>query len=346
MNEAIKTIEAIAKTHDVTIEQLAADIYELAAFIQGTGNKGILIHDIASRNNTAGTDLKTYFLDEVSCREALDGIMFYAKPSRRSDFSGWYVKKRPVIGTVWEWQRRWVELYQQDTDAARAITAAIEAAEQQEAEAVKRSVETFAQGSFQQFTTLQIGHRLAIAEILHQRATRRYFDLDRPDPRMEITDTSKKRPRKKEDFRQSPQRYFQNVWRREFNLMYSELEYRKETGDELAAEIIKKSASYFFTEEFQAAAAISEIEPDFMIDVDYLPTPAPDKLLIRYKTDYQLTNEFMQLIAADEAGHSDKTTFEYEDRQLILKALKKMYARSKGQKPDDEPTSITEEKDS
>lgn len=118
-----EAIEAIAAKLEVSAEQLAADMYRLCTWIQENRNRGYEVGTFTSEN------LPTYFLD--ADKTLYDDILFYAESSRRSDYSGWGVKRQPMIrGEIYAWEVNWLSRFRWlENDLVKQVQAKIEAVE-------------------------------------------------------------------------------------------------------------------------------------------------------------------------------------------------------------------------
>lgn len=85
---------------------------------------------------------------------------------------------------------------------------------------------------------------------------------------------------------------------------------------------------HFFSKSFVEYAVESAEEPDLRVDFEHLPKEAPEQAQVRWMSDGALVKEFMRWCDAA----VDPKSFEYEDKELILKTLRTMFARAKGQK--------------
>lgn len=114
-------IQEIAGKLEVTPEQLAADIHALCSWIQGQGNRGY------TELQLKDAGLPVYFL---GVDKALwDGMLFHAEGQGRKDYSGWGVKRHPMIqGEVYAWEVSWLNTFQYlETKLTSQIRAKIEA---------------------------------------------------------------------------------------------------------------------------------------------------------------------------------------------------------------------------
>lgn len=325
----VTSIPDIADSLSISTEQLAADIYKVARYLEDTGNKGV------SRHTLKSLELSTEFLLEPYS-PAWEGILFFAVGSKRRDFDGWGVRRRPV-----NWTIAWGERYGWQTEIGQALIEEAETAARVEHEArrVKRHNDTFTQGRFEDYATEQIAYRMAASDILMRRYGRLY-----------------RARRHSADWQTDIYGYLMRVWMQQNLHMQKELEYRTKADPEArsskkkteaahadfqqAQKFLDAGTSYFFSEEFVRQAIESEAEPDLRVDFDHLPKQPADKTPVRWLTDGQLVTQFMTFLTQAE---NDTTSFEYEDTRAILKTLRNMLARAKGQKISDEPEKIGSE---
>jgi hypothetical protein len=335
MNEAI---DRICEALGVTAEQLAADIHAFASWVEEGGNKGVLMYEIEQRNQR-DDKLPIYFLDEAKCREALDGIMFYAEPKRKSDYSGWYVRKKP------HWKSVWAERFALENELGQKVRAELEAARlaEEERNRVKRKEEWFSQGRFEDFDTFAIAYRAAVAAVMYRRHSDGYWSYDNNAFGYSTESDN------------SVSKYMAATWQREHNRMMNELEYRTKAAPEqrtskkktlaavedfaAAAKFIEAGTEYFFSLDYIRQCLSSEAEPDLRIDPEHLPRQPLDKEPVRRLTDSQVVRQFMKFVA----DNTDENSFEYQDIQLIIGELRKKYARARGQSPDGAPIDIKRE---
>lgn len=334
-------IENIAVTLEKSVGELARDIWTLAEFLESRGNKqGMYKWTIESIAKTEGRDIPSYFLKD-ECDAAIQGIIFESGEGygRRRESNGWMVRKKP------HWKVTWAERYG-DIDPEQKATAlkdeAARLAAEEEANRVKRKEERFCQGRFEEFKTMQIAHRYAVADVLQQRYRQRVWDQSRLDEG------------------NSPAAYLASVYSREMRLMQGELEYRaggalpdpafhtskkklKAAGEDfekakLFIEITEARGfsftqelditSHFFTKAFVKAAIASAEEPDLRVDFEHLPKDVPENTPVRFQTDREMIRDFMRWATEQ----NDTDSFEYEDVKMILSTVRKMYARARGQK--------------
>lgn len=339
-----EVITNIAATLEKSVEELSRDIWALAEFLENKGNRGMTTGLIEATVKTQGINIPFYFLKD-ECEAAFHGIIFESfdgyKRQKHRVSNGWMVRKKPY------WKTTWTELYGDlDPDRRAAILKAEEEkrAAEEEAKRLKRRVEYFSEGNFEKFTTLQIAHRAACADVLRERCEYRW--------------------RKYGSFGlEDPSRFMQRVYFCEWTLLIEELVYRSKDPQpdsryhrskkalREAAEDYQKAkrfinrtvvrgfeefeqfdpfgiTDYFFTKEFVKQAIESAEEPNLTVHFDHLPKQPTDKVPVRLQTDRELMQDFMRFAM----GHQEPGSFEYEDIQTILSTVRKMYARARGQK--------------
>jgi hypothetical protein len=337
-----ETIKNIAAALEKPVDELARDIWTLADFIESHGNKPD--RDIYTLNKIAETEgvvIPVYFLKD-ECDAAITGIIFesFDGYGKRRTSNGWMVRKKPHWKVTWA--ERYGEIDQAKRDAALAEDAARKAAEE-EAKKLRRVRDRFAQGYFEEVTTIDIAYKYAIADVMQQRYYWQYV----------------------ESFRKSePAAYLCRVYIEQMDQMGEELKYRvggaapdpsyhrskramdRAIFDWKKAETFVKRVElhgfvdfkfeditgHFFTPEFVKTAIHSAAEPDLRVDFEHLPKGTPEQTPVRRMKDHELVDDFMRFIAAN----PDEQSFEYEDTRLIIDTLRKIYARAKGQKTGDE----------
>lgn len=293
----------IAQELEVSFEQLGADIFKLATWIEFRENKGF------DRGYLERNQLPVYFL--ASRYDASwKGILFHGEGTRKRDFNGWGVRKRP------HWSLIWGDRFGWDTLTGRGIveTAETEAyAEKPKQDArFERPRQSFAQGEFDGFSTVDIGHRWAMAVILYRRYDHLRWQVDR--------DTH--------DWRVLPQGYIGAVWLQQGLWMESELKWRmeyhpKETERDLAKRILDAGISYFYTRETVDKWISANTEP--MFSSGDFEQPYDDKSQhAEFMSESQVRRVFVELVAGE------RTDIDQEDIDLVLRILKKQLSNLKG----------------
>lgn len=322
------TLVELAASLDKDPVTIAADVYKLARYLDESGNKG------ASRHALETVNMPVYFLTDEYAGIWRD-ILFHGEGSRKRDYSGWGVRRRP------DWRVAWGERYGWENAIGQTLIEEAHAAAlvEHESRRVKRSNETFTQGRYEDYTSEQIAYRFATSDILMRRYERLYRSR-----------------RASSDWKSDVYGYLMNVWMQQNLHMQKELEYRTKADPaprsskkkteaaradfHQAQKYLDAGTGYFFSPEFVQEAIDSAEEPDLRVDFDHLPKLPADKMPVRWLTDGQLVQQFMAFLTKAE---SDKASFEYEDTRLIMDSLRKMFARAKGQKPDDGETIIGKE---
>lgn len=327
MNEVI---EAIAKLFEKTPTQLADDIYALAAFIEAQGNKG---YDLDALKKFAESDLtlKTYFLRGERRDEAISGIMFYATGGgshgrrRRYEAEGWMVRKNP------HWTAAWLSLYGGTESAhvavlqrAEAERIAAELAELQRK--LMRPVENSPGAKFEHLTTLQVGHRLAVANIMCLQAQRRWQERRWDKPLPAEDEPAKKRKDIEVERVDQMDHYMFCVWDDQVRLMLRELEHRATNlQDTLADELVRKGIRYFYTRAATLRMEESDMIPEFTNG--YLGQPFDDaQPPISRLRDSDIMRQFVALL--DPEGTLGGK-FEADDLKALLGILRAQFKRLK-----------------
>lgn len=341
-----EVIENIAKLLEKELSVLGQDIFTIAAFIEEKGNKGFTAGQIKQFAEAEKRELPTYFLKEEY--EAIyKDILFYKREERHSDIYGWMVRKRP------SWRVGWRTLWGRHVPELKVSVDAWEKEETQkaaeEAAKPKRTVEKFAEGVFDNFTTIEIAYRAACMDVLENRCFERWTGSRRSDPYF---------------------RYMANVYSDQRRLLIEELKYRADGGapdpryyrgkKKLAAavedfakanEFVKKSVhrasgfvewnvseltTHFFSPAFIKQATISAEEPDLRVDMEHLPKQPVEQAVVRWMPDYEVVTAFMKFLDEDH----DPKSFEYEDKKNILATLRRLLANAKGQRASDDVMKI------
>jgi hypothetical protein len=315
-------VAKICESMQINPATLAADIFRVAMWIEENKNRGFSARTLKA----PGVELPIYFFTDEGF-SLYDGILFFIN----NDFtSGWMVRKNPNWRIVW--RERYGEI---DPDRAALVQrwedeqAAAKATEDAKP---KRKVDSFAEGRFESFTSIQIAYRAAVALVLCRRYMEMRFERD-----YIYKDVSK---------------YMASVWRQQYDLMIAELHYRKEAEPEprsskkktreavedfgKAKELLEAGIEYFFAREYWEQVIESAEEPDLWVDFEHLPRQPLETTPIRWMRESDLITTFMQFVAEDH----ERQSFEYEDKQIILRTLRKMFARAKGQKIDDDELPI------
>ena len=328
-NEAI---EAIAKLLEKTPTQLADDIFSLAVLIEAQGNKGYELSDLANlaKREDFAAQVQTYFLMDKLHADCYAGILFYAAGGgshgrrRRYEAEGWMVRKNP------HWKTTWLTLYG-DTNSAhvadiqRAEQERIAAEEAERQRKLLRPVEDSPGVKFEALTTLQVGHRYAVACILCLQAERRWQDRRWEKP-LPPEDEPKKRGSIEVERYDSMDWYMFCVWDDQAHLMRRELEHRATNlQDTLADELVRKGIRYFYTRSAVQRMQESDLTPDFTNG--YLGQPFDDaQPPINRLRDYDVMRQFVALLDPDDTLGGK---FEGDDLDVILGILRAQIKRLK-----------------
>lgn len=223
---SLEALQAIAEAFTQDPAQLALDIHTVAEHIEAMGNRSIDTSVLRERK------LPVYFLTDVG-RPALDGIMFYNK-----EWDGWQCRKNPY----WldQWCARFERLVHPEIQRIVGDWAAIKAkreAEAAEAARPKRQSEEFEQGYWKDFTTDQIGQRMAMAT------------------EVEVYFYGLRMGRRTAEWQDDLLGYLANLARRAHLSCASELEYRSKIGDVDARRAITDPERYFTEEQSRQVEA-------------------------------------------------------------------------------------------
>lgn len=327
MNEAI---EAIAKLLDKPPQQLGADIWQLASTIEGQGNKGYSLGDLEKFAEREDLKVVTYMLRDPLHQDCYAGILFEARGSgsrgrrRRFEAEGWMVRKNPHWRSVWmalygETQPELLAAYQQ----AEADRLAAEEAERQRK--LLRPVEQSPGVAFADLSTVQVGHRYAVASILCLQAERRWQAR-----RWEVPLPPEDEPTKHKGFEvdrvDQMDWYMFCVWDEQARLMRRELEHRATNlQDTLADELVRKGILYFYTRAATYLMEESDMTPEFTNGYLGQPFDVVQPPISRLR-DAEIKRLFIKLL--DPEGTLGEK-FEHDDLQAILGILRMQLKRLK-----------------
>lgn len=323
-----EAIEAIAKLLEKTPTQLADDIYSLAALIEAQGNKGYELSDLAkfAEREDLTAQVQTYFLRDKLHADCYANILFYATGRRRRyEAEGWMVRKHP------HWTAAWLTLYA-DTDSAhvadlqRAEAERLAAEEAERQRKLMRPVEDSPGVKFEHLTTLQVGHRMAVANIMCLQAQRRWQDRRWDKPLPPEDEVSKKSRGIEVERYDSMDWYMFCVWDDQALLMRRELEHRATNlQDTLADELVRKGIRYFYIRAAANRMEESDLLPEFTNG--YLGQPFDDaQPPISRLRDSDVMRLFVALLDPDGALGGK---FEQDDLKAILGILRAQLKRLK-----------------
>jgi hypothetical protein len=254
---------------NMSIAQIGAMLYDVASWIETSGNKGYSDNDLLK----ALPGLRIKVLGNAY-KLAWESILFYGDGSRKRDFAGWGVHKyKPA-----HWTLTWLERFGLDNPQAEILTDKIwdEALAEQAKRAVKRLQATCAGIDLEQAETRDVAHKAAAMWLLSEWAQHRawrglrlremwkvqsalYHDaykvfrqelLYRQDQQPQPRRSKKKTQAAREDWT-TASRYF--VSGRGF--------YPRPDFD----------AHAFYTAAYVAACCESDVMPDLAVDFDALP---------------------------------------------------------------------------
>lgn len=117
-----ETIQEIAGKLEVTADVLAADIHRVCTWILEKGNRGYTELQLKE------AELPTYFLS--ADKLLWDDMLFHAVPSRKKhEYSGWGVRRHPMVGDVLAWEVNWLRNFQHlDIELVKQVKAKLESA--------------------------------------------------------------------------------------------------------------------------------------------------------------------------------------------------------------------------
>ncbi len=327
MNEAI---EAIAKLLEKTPQQLGEDLWNLASVIEAQGNKGYGLNDLGKFAEREDLKVETYMLRDALHQDCYAGVLFEARGGgsrgrrRRWEAKGWMVRKNP------HWITAWLALYG-DTNPERlafyqqAETARLAAEEAERQRQLLRPVEQSPGVVFAELSTVQVGHRYAVACVLYAQANRRWHDR-----RWQVPGPPEDEPTKRQshevDRLDSMDAYVANVWNEQQTLMKAELVYRANVlDDEQARQILAKDVNYFYARDAYFTMTESELLPEFTngyLGQPYSVTQPPISRL----RDAEIMRHFLTVL---EPGSAISAKFETDDVQAILGILRAQLKRLK-----------------
>lgn len=297
-------------------EPIALGTWEVAAWLEAQGNKGFTIREI----DRAG--LPTWFLNRDH-KYKLEGVIFI---NSEGDV---FCRKNPQ-----NWKLAWADKYRnmhryflpiwEKIDQVDAEIAAAEA----EAQKPKRIHTNFSLGRLEDFSTVHLAYHMAVLDVMVQRCTYR-------------------RLRQLQNFDDNYIAMLNNLYVRERLIISDELNYRldaepeprssqKKTREAKAdwaktPELLAGGTRYFFSQEFITQAVEDVEEPDLRVDFEHLPKLPMAKMVVRWQRDYEVVQSFFRWLDEEH----EEGSFEWEDRQMMIANLRKMYARIKGQTLED-----------
>lgn len=327
MHEAI---EAIAKLLEKTPRQLGEDIWNLASVIEAQGNKGYGLDELEKLGERDDLKVETYMLCDALHRDCLAGILFEARGGgsrgrrRKWEAEGWMVRKNP------HWITAWLGLYGETNPERRAFyeqanAARLAAEEAERQRKLLRPVEQSPGAAFAELSTVQVGHRYAVACVLYAQSKRRWHDRrwQVPEP---PEDEPKKRQSHEVDRLDSMDAYITNVWDEQQALMKAELVYRANVlDDEQARQILAKGVNYFYARDAYFTMTDSELLPEFTngyLGQPYSVTQPPISRL----RDAEVMRQLFALLDPDSAISGK---FELDDVRAIVGILRAQLKRLK-----------------
>jgi hypothetical protein len=294
---------------------LGEAIFHLAFFLEERGNKGMYPQYFEDT-------LPKEAVENPEHVPAWENILFQEREGR------WFVRKKPHWSLVWGERYGWQTapgqslIVQHHDEALATHTEVIAFLDSQKP---KRLVETIAGKRAEDLTTLEVAYVAAVASVLYERYTGRYgLGLDTAPGLLRW--------------------HYRELQRQAI----AELDYRTQSSPEertskkkteaakadwaKADELLKVGTGHFFSKAFIEQAVESALEPDLDVDFDHLPKLPDEQTPVRWLSDAALMRQFMQWVDAE----TDPNSFAWQDGQAILRQLRAMFARAKGQKTDDE----------
>lgn len=307
--------------HGFSTQEIAAEIFALADYIEEWGNKGYERHEIdrllMEKQNAEG---KTYMLHSVYA-DATDGILFY---STRDHYNGWYVRKNP------HWKDTWLERF---GEVAPGIAAAIEQEREhqaaEEAAQAERELELARPhgDTYKHLNTKFVAYRAAVMDIMRARAS------------VGVLGEAHRG--------HSPRRTIAQVYQDALKKLTAELAYRKqitlrpadfddratyratvedyaEAGQYLDEYNTFNGRETFFTEAYYRYATSTAAEPDLSVDFDDLPRATIPETPVRDMTTRQLSLAIMQLLTS-----KTEDEFTEEDKDNLLRYVRDQFPEAK-----------------
>lgn len=320
-----EAILAIAKLLEKTPTELGEDVWNLATVIETQGNKGYGKSDLAAFAQRDDLKIETYMLRELH-KDCYDGILFYANGSKKWEAKGWVCRKNP------HWKVKWMELYgdtnpERLAEFQRAEQERLAAEEAERQRKLARPTEECAGVKFEDLTTLQVGHRYAVAHIMIAQASRRWRQRRWDVPLPPEDEPAKKRGTTETDRYDSMDWYMVSVWDEQAHVLIKELDYRANVlGDEQAQAIVSAAGvHYFYTYVSIERMTDSEMLPEFTNG--YLGQPFDDaQPPINRLRDYDVMRQFVALLDPDGTLGGK---FEGDDLDAILGILRAQLKRLK-----------------
>lgn len=301
---------------NMSIEQIGVEVYRLAMKIEDGRNRGFSMAHFKNHNELFPNEPLCIALLYIKYTMAWENILFHADKSYNSDYSGWGVRRKPP------WWMIWMDRYGEICTALveQIISEAWDAATiEKEARRAKRKVTSVAGMDLEEMDTMTVGYYAAVFDVLSQRAMYRYMDSALSDKMAkllrvvyqsiandftgEIVYRTKGEPQERSSKKKT---------------LAARLDWQK------AITLRESGIGAFFTADFVRQCVESVNEPDLSVTFDDLPKKTLKETPIVNLPDADLISEFMKLL-----GSGDE--FEREDAQLILRTLRPMLARARGQ---------------
>ncbi|TXH56113.1 MAG: hypothetical protein E6Q97_07210 [Desulfurellales bacterium] len=309
-------LEGIATDQGRTVEAMGEAVYQIAGWLDTMGNKGMLIRFFDDA-------LPKDVIEKNAHSPAWEDILF------KNNDGQWYARKRPHWTTAWGVRYGWdseigqtiLALHHEEALDIHAKVLAFF-----ENQKPKRIAEKIGGKRAEELTTMQVAYAGAVATLMEERAWHRLGSMGFDDAYDLL-------------------RWHYSVLRRDAR---AELEYRTQSSPEersskkktaaavadwkKAGELLQAGTAYFFSQEFFKQAVESAQEPDLQVDFEHLPKLPLEQTPVRWMNGADLYRQFMKWVDAE----CDPNSFEFEDKMAIMRQLRAMFARAKGQKTDEE----------
>ncbi len=301
-------IADLAAQISTTPESMGIDAYKIGKMIQAHG--GYTRRSLGMKNNALpeAEQCNIELLDNPEFLSIVKGMYF------KNQDGEWYCLRRPQSGDVWQWQRDYCRVFGDTSEEARKLVEAIEAAEAAHIESQRPKVERpHNRTHYEDLPTLTIAHRATLMTCLASQAMNAYIH------------TAGK---------QEIYRYLWHFYTEEYNILQSELKYRTEaqpkerkskratekaTADFRSAnEHLAAQGDSIFTKAYQQILASADYPLPLHLD-EIIPRDIPENT----PPSLQETRDLLQTVIKLADLDLDPTSFEAEDRALLMKTIRK-----------------------
>lgn len=307
---AAKTkIQQAAEQLGKTSDEVAMALARIALHQERNKNIGAEAEDFAA----AGLDVAV--LDPLYI-DLWQDILFHAVPSRKSFYKGWYLRRSPEA-----WYMVFARRFGKECAAWQMIIEAAHQAalDEREARKVWRKLERFAGVELEHVDTRTVAYWAAVNDVLCCRVAARHL------------------------YDKSLREILRAVYSDAFQALRAELVYRTKSDPQerpskkkyLAAkadwakarDLLEAGTNHFFSSEYVMYCMFQDTEPDLTADFEHLPRSTQEKTPVMWQNNVQVMQTFLQFV-----NDATEGSFEAEDVALILKTIKPLLARAKGQR--------------